>query len=42
MNRQVIPEIQDLRWLDWSKVRHSSGTAGSLLKSREIIRGVKL
>ena len=41
MNRQVIPEIQDLRRLDWSKIRHSSGTAGSFLKSREIIRGVK-
>ena len=41
MYRQVIPEIQDLRRLDWSKVRHSSGTAGSFLKSREIVRGVK-
>ena len=41
MYRQVIPEITDFRRLDWSKVRHSSGTAGSFLKSREIIRGVK-
>ena len=41
MYRQVIQEIQDLRRLDWSKVRHSSGTAGSFLKSREMIRGVK-
>ena len=41
MYRQVIQEIQDLRLLDWSKVRHSSGTAGSFLKSREMIRGVK-
>jgi hypothetical protein len=41
MYRQVITEIQDLRRLDWSKVRHSSGTAGSFLKSSEMIRGVK-
>lgn len=41
MYRQVITEIQDFRHLDWSKIRHSSGTAGSFLKSRETIRGVK-
>ena len=41
MYRQVIQEIQDLRRLDWSKVRHSSGTAGAFLKSREMIRGAK-
>ena len=41
MDRQVITEIQDLRRLDWSKVRHSSGTAGSFLKARQIIRGEK-
>ena len=41
MNRQVIPEIQDLRRHDWSKIRHSSGTAGAFLNSREIIRGGK-
>ena len=29
----VIKELQDMRHLQWSKTRHSSGTAGSFLKS---------
>jgi len=41
MHKQVITELQDLRRLDWSRIRHSSGTAGSFLKSKENIRGVK-
>ena len=41
MNTQVITALQDLRPLEWSRIRHSSGTAGSFLKSRESIRGVK-
>ena len=41
MNTQVITALQDLRRLEWSRIRHSSGTAGSFLKSRESIRGVK-
>lgn len=29
----IIPELQDLTYLKWSKTRKSSGTAGSFLKS---------
>ena len=32
-NKQVIIEKQDLTKLNWSKIRNSSGTAGSFLKS---------
>lgn len=38
---KIIKELQDLRYLEWSKIRHSSGTAGSFLKSYEIINGRK-
>jgi hypothetical protein len=31
--RQIIKEKQDMTYLSWSKIRHSSGTAGSFLKS---------
>ncbi len=31
----IINDLQDLRYLNWSKVRHSSGTAGTLLKAEE-------
>ncbi len=31
--RDIILEIQDLRHLQWSKIRNSSGSAGSFLKS---------
>ena len=30
---QIINEIKDLTFLEWSKIRESSGTAGSFLKS---------
>ena len=30
---QIIKNKQDLTYLEWSKVRHSSGTAGSFLKA---------
>ena len=30
---EIITELKDLRYLTWSKTRHSSGTAGSFLKS---------
>ena len=33
---QIISELQDLTRLSWAKVRFSSGTAGSFLKSYEI------
>ncbi|MBR0400403.1 MAG: hypothetical protein IJH95_06290 [Mogibacterium sp.] len=37
----VINEIQDLRYLNWARVRHSSGTAGSYLKAYDKFRGIK-
>ena len=33
METQIIREKQDLTYLSWSKIRHSSGTAGSFLKA---------
>ena len=30
---QIIHTPQDLTYLSWSKIRNSSGTAGSFLKS---------
>ena len=38
---QIIHTPQDLTYLSWSKVRNSSGTAGSFLKSQEIMGGRK-
>ena len=32
----VITELQDMRYLEWTRIRKSSGTAGSLLKSQSI------
>lgn len=32
----IIRDLQDLRYLNWSKTRKSSGTAGSFLKSYEV------
>ena len=37
----VKNELQDLRSLTWTRNRHSSGSAGSFLKSYEIIKGIK-
>lgn len=34
----VIKELRDMRYLDWSRIRKSSGTAGSFLKSYETNR----
>jgi len=33
MKQQLVKEKQDLTYLSWSKIRNSSGTAGSFLKS---------
>lgn len=41
MRNQVILQKQDLTHLNWSKIRNSSGTAGSFLKSYEDIAGDK-
>ena len=39
---KVIRMLQDLTYLTWDKTRHSSGTAGSYLKSYEIENNKKL
>ena len=39
--QDVIREKKDLRYLKWTKTRQSSGTAGSFLKSYEVIKGKK-
>lgn len=41
MNTQLILEKQDLTYLNWSKIRNSSGTAGSFLKAYSELDGVK-
>lgn len=33
MNEKIINELMDLTYLSWAKIRNSSGTAGSFLKS---------
>ena len=38
---QIIHELQDLRHLEWARIRHSSGTAGSFLKSYSDSHGVR-
>ena len=42
LSPDVIKEIQDMRHLEWSRIRHSSGTAGSYLKAYETINGRKV
>ena len=42
MNTQLILEKQDLTYLTWSKIRNSSGTAGSFLKAYSELDGRKI
>ena len=42
MNTQVILEKQDLTYLNWSKIRNSSGTTGSFLKAYSELGGAKI
>lgn len=42
METKVICEKQDLTYLNWSKLRRSSGTAGSFLKATSELGGTKL
>ena len=35
MGKDINKDIKDLRYLEWTRIRHSSGTAGSLLKAHE-------
>ena len=41
METQIITEKQDLKYLNWSKIRNSSGTAGSFLKAYSELGGSK-
>lgn len=42
MNERLVIEKQDLKYLEWSKIRHSSGTAGSFLKAYSELGGKKI
>lgn len=42
MNTTIIQEKQDLTFLSWSKIRNSSGTAGSFLKANSKLSGEKI
>lgn len=39
---KIIHEKQDLTYLSWSKIRNSSGTAGSFLKAASELEGTKI
>lgn len=39
---QIFFDLEDLRYLNWSRTRHSSGTAGTLLKAQEEVKGKKI
>ena len=41
METAVIREKQDLTYLNWTKTRESSGTAGSFLKAYSELNGIK-
>lgn len=41
MASEVIMQKKDLRFLKWSHIRNSSGTAGTFLKSESEIEGIK-
>ena len=42
METCIVQEKRDLTYLNWSKIRHSSGTAGSFLKATSEIGGNKV
>ena len=42
METKIILEKQDLKYLEWSHARNSSGTAGTFLKSQSKINGQKI
>ena len=42
MQTRIIHEKQDLTYLNWSKIRNSSGTAGSFLKASSELGGRKI
>jgi len=42
MKNQIVKDRQDMTYLSWSKIRNSSGTAGSFLKSYSELGGRKI
>ena len=42
MDTRIVREARDLTYLNWSRIRHSSGTAGSFLKATSELDGVKI
>lgn len=42
MQPQIISEKKNLTHLSWSRIRHSSGTAGSFLKADSVLGGKKI
>ena len=42
METRIVHEKQDLTYLNWSKIRNSSGTAGSFLKASSELGGQKI
>ena len=40
--QDIIRDLQDMRYLKWSKARYSSGTAGTFLKSYETSKGRRI
>lgn len=41
MSTRIIHEKQDLKYLQWSQIRSSSGTAGSFLKATDDLQKPK-
>ena len=42
VNTEIIHKKQDLTYLNWSRIRHSPGTAGSFLKATSELSGTKI
>ena len=42
MIKKIISDIQDMTYLDWTRIRNSSGTAGSFLKAYYELNGKKI
>ena len=41
MDKKVVKEKQNMTYLSWAKIRNSSGTAGSFLKSLSDFEDIK-
>ena len=42
LSGQIIKDRQDLTYLSWTRIRHSSGTAGSFFKAYSEIGGHRI